>query len=323
MPARLPIGTSSTYRRIHPSVGSFQQTGTRAFRVTYRWDVQDTLAKNYTAFVHFCTNGVIRAQQDHAVSPPTSQWQAGQAVNDGPWNITLSSSLPDGDYDWLIGLFDATGDGSRVQLQGVDDGTSRIRLGVLHLAGAGTVVTFTAETNAPAFDPAAWYGQHLNNSNLVVDFGIARTDGSAWLHREGNLWRLKTWPRDRNFTLEFSSQRFDPPSQVQCVGGAASQVSPVLTGSRWRLPLNGASEYRWTNSPPRLSIIRSNDAAVVSWPASAAGFTLESTADLASSAAWSPVTNPVLSTDDGLSVILSPADSRQFHRLSCGDPSAP
>ena len=134
--------------------------------------MQDHLAKDYNAFVHFCTNGVIRAQQDHSVSPPTSQWQAGQAVSDGPWNVTLSSSLPDGDYDWLIGLYDAAGDGSRVRLQGVDDGTSRIRLGVLHLANAGTVLTFTAETNAPALDPTVWYGQHLNNSNLVVDFGM-------------------------------------------------------------------------------------------------------------------------------------------------------
>ena len=305
----------SNYRRVHPSVASFQQTGTRAFRVTYRWDVQDLLARNYTAFVHFCTNGVIRAQQDHSVSPPTSQWQIGQAVSDGPWNVTLSSSLPDGNYDWLIGLYDQAGDGSRVHLQGLDDGTSRIRLGVLRLTNAGTGLAFTAETNAPTFDPAAWYGQHLNNSNRVVDFGVARTDGSAWLRREGNLWRLKTWPRERNFTLEFSAQRFEQPTQVQSVGGAAAQVTPVPAGSRWRLPLNGASEYQWTNSPPRLSIVRSNDTAVVSWPASAAGFTLEATPDLAPPAIWNPVTNPVLGATDVLSVILPDATSRQFHRL--------
>ena len=143
---------------------------------------------------------------------PISQWQAGQAINDGPWNVTLPGSLPDGDYDWLIGLFDAGGDGHRVPLQGVDDGTLRIRLGVLHLANAGTVVTFAAETNMPAFDPAAWYGQHLNTSNNVVDFGGARTDGSVWLHREGNVWVLKTWPRERNFTLEFDQTRFAQPA---------------------------------------------------------------------------------------------------------------
>jgi hypothetical protein len=237
----------SSYRRMHPNVASFQQTGARAFRVAYLWDVQDRVAKNYNCFVHFCTNGIICAQQDHAVSPPASQWQAGQAIHDGPWNVTLPGSLPDGDYDWLIGLFDAGGDGRRVPLQGVDDGTLRIRLGVLHLANAGTVVTFAAETNTPVFNPAAWYGQHLNTSNNVVEFGGARTDGSVWLHREGNVWVLKTWPRERNFTLEFDQTRFAQPAKMQCTGGTASEAIPVQTGSRWRLPLNGATEYRWTN----------------------------------------------------------------------------
>jgi hypothetical protein len=237
----------SSYRRIHPSVASFQQTGARAFRVSYKWDVQDRLAKNYNCFVHFCTNGIICAQQDHAISPPASQWQAGQAINDGPWNVTLPESLPDGDYDWLIGLFDAGGDGHRVPLQGADDGTLRIRPGAMHLANAGTMVTFTAETNTPVFDPASWYGRHLNNSNNVVDFGGARTDGSVWLHLEGNVWVLKTWPRERNFTLEFDQTRFAQPAKVQCAGGTASETIPVQTGSRWRLPLNGATEYRWTN----------------------------------------------------------------------------
>jgi hypothetical protein len=303
----------TNYRRIHPSVASFQQTGTRAFRVSYRWDVGDTLARNYTAFVHFCTNGVIRAQQDHAVSPSTSQWQVGQTVSDGPWNVTLSGTLPDGDYGWLIGLYDPS-DGSRVHLQGVDDGTARIRLGVIHLTNSGSSLTFTAETNSPAFDPSIWYGQHLNNSDTVVDFGVARTDGSAWLRREGNLWRLKTWPRDRNFTLEFSAQRFEQPAQVQCLGGSAAQVAPAPAGSRWRLPLNGATEYWWTNSRPRLSIAQTNNAVLVSWPATAAGFTLEASPDLAAPA-WTPLTNSTPNAEGGFGLMLSPTQANQYHRL--------
>jgi hypothetical protein len=206
------------------------------------------LARNYTAFVHFCAQGDIHAQQDHALSPPASQWTVGQVVNDGPWEITLPASLADGDYEWLIGLYDAGGDGGRVPLQGPDDGTARIRLGVLRLANAGAKLTFIPQTNSPAFDPASWYSQHLNQANRVVDFGVARTDGSAWLRREGDVWRLKTWPRERKFTLELSRQRFPQPAQVQCLGGAAAQDTPVPAGSCWRLPLNGASEYRWPSA---------------------------------------------------------------------------
>ena len=244
-----------------------------------------------------------------------SQWQVGQAISDGPWNVTLSGSLPDGDYDWLIGLFDAAGDGSRVHLQGVDDGTSRIRLGSAAPGQRRHGAHVHRRNQRARFRPDRLVRPASEQLERVVDFGVARTDGSAWLRREGNLWRLKTWPRERNFTLELSSQRFDQPAKVQCVGGTAAQVTPVPAGSRWRLPLNGASEYRWTNSPPRLSIIRSNAAVVVSWPASAAGFTLEAAADLASPAAWNALTNPVLNANGGLSVILSPAESHQFHRL--------
>jgi len=245
----------SLFRRIQPTVASFQQTASRQFRVTYQWDVQESLDKNYTCFVHFCTNGAIRWQQDHSLSPPTSQWQPGQLVTDGPWTITIPTNIPDGDYDWLIGLYDAGGTGARLRLVGMDDGTSRIRLGVLHVANGGELVTFTAETNVPTFDPSAWYGQHLNLSNQVVDFGDVRTDGSARLVRSGHVWSLQTWPRNRAFTLELSSQRFDLPAVVHSPGGSNSTVTPVPLegGARWRLPLNGAREYRWTNSGLRAS----------------------------------------------------------------------
>ena len=241
----------SNRRCAHPSVTAFEQTGTRAFRVTYQWGVRDLLAKDYACFVHFCSHGVICAQQDHSISPPTSHWAPNQIISDGSWNVSLPAGLPDGDYDWMIGLFDAAGDGGRVPLQGLDDGTRRIRIGVLHMANAGTLLTFAAETNPPPFDTAAWYSRRLNNSNVVVDFGDARTDGSVWLRREGNVWRLKTWPRKRNFTLDFNRSRFEQPPSVECSGGTAPEVVPAQIGSCWRLPLNGATEYRWTNPPPR------------------------------------------------------------------------
>lgn len=304
----------SNYRRIHPVVTSFQSTGTRAFRVSYRWEVQDRLAKDYRCFVHFNSNTVIRAQQDHLLAQPTSQWQAGQTVSDGPWNVTLPASLPDGDYGWFIGLFDPV-DGTRVRLQGVDDGSGRIRLGTLRLANAGATVSFIAETGSPTFDPAAWYAQHLNTANQVVDFGPARTDGSARLHREDNVWHLQTWPRHRAFTLELSLDRFPAPPEVQSVGGTAAKVIPVPSGSYWRLPLNGAREYRWTNAPPRLSILRTNQDVILSWPAAAGGFALETAPDLAPPAAWQPASLAPATANGCLSVTLTATEPRQFHRL--------
>jgi hypothetical protein len=148
-----------------------------------------------------------------------------------------------------------------------------------------------------------------------VDFGSLRTDGSVSMHREGNLWRLKTWPRNRNFTVELSPSRFAQPAQVNSIGGAAAQVLPTSTGSRWQLPLNGASEYQWTNPPPQLSITQSNQAVIVSWPASAAGYKLEEAGDLRANATWNPVASQP-STGEVFTVILSPAQSQQFYRLN-------
>ena len=183
------------------------------------------------------------------------------------------------------------------------------------MTNAGTLITFTAETNLPAFDPSAWYSQHLNNSNNIVDFGDARTDGSVLLHREGNVWLLKTWPRQRNFTLELSRSRFDQPAKVQSIGGAAPTVTPVPSGSRWSLPLNGASEYRWTNPPP------ASPSSAPMPPSSSPGRPQRTTSPsrppptLAPPANWYPVTNPVTNTNGQLSVLLPTLGPSQFHRL--------
>jgi hypothetical protein len=235
----------SNFRRVRPAVTNFLQTADRVFRFTYHWDVQDRFPKDYRCFVHFETNGTIRWQQDHTLTPPTSQWQVGQGISDGPWNITLATNILDGDYSWLIGLYDQS-DGSRVRLSGVDDGSTRIRLGVVQVRTNGTSITFLPETNAPTYDAGTLYQQHLNVSNTVVDFGALRTDGSVFLGREGNVWTLKTWPRNRNFTLEFDAQRFEQPPNVLSLGATNTQIVPVTNGSRWRLPLNGGREYRWT-----------------------------------------------------------------------------
>ncbi|MBN2508076.1 MAG: hypothetical protein JXQ71_15420 [Verrucomicrobia bacterium] len=233
----------SSVRRVAPRVLSVDPTGPRQFRVSYQWQIQNPPGQDCRCFVHFCSQGAIRWQQDHHLNPSPVQWHAGQTLDDGPWTVTVPPGVPDGDYDWLIGLFDPA-TGARLSLIGVDDGSQRIRLGALRLARNGAAVLFTPETRTPA-DRSAWYHAHLNLDNAVVDFGAVRTDGSARLARRGNAWSLQTWPRARAFTLELDARRFGQPARVQSVGGVQGEVIPLPAGSRWRLPLNGAREYRW------------------------------------------------------------------------------
>jgi hypothetical protein len=236
-------------RRVRPTVAEFAQTAPRAFRVTYRWLVNDTLPQDYNCFVHFSGKGQdiydegIRFQQDHATPTPTSQWKRGVNVSDGPYIITIPDNVPDGDYAWSIGLY-SLGGGGRVPLEGVDDGHGRIRLGVLHVRDGGKTITFDLERSS-GDERLKWYRLHLNEAGKVIDFGAVRTNGSVLVRREGNEWVLQTLPRDGNFTLELNAKRFGAPPQIRSIGGAAETVKPELRGDWWRLMLNGAGEYRW------------------------------------------------------------------------------
>ncbi len=87
--------------------------------------------------------------------------------------------------------------------------------------------------------------EHTNTRGAIVDFGPVRTDGSVAIQREGDEWVLRAFPRERPFSVELSARRFPPPQSVACVDGASESVRPELTGERWRLPLNGATAYRW------------------------------------------------------------------------------
>ena len=89
----------------------------------------------------------------------------------------------------------------------------------------------------------------------MVDFGDVRTDGSALAAARGKRLGAQALAAQPRFTLELSAQRFDQPIAVQSSGGSNSTVTPVPVagGTRWRLPLNGAREYRWTNDGFRAS----------------------------------------------------------------------
>jgi hypothetical protein len=296
----------------YPHVTQFQQTGARAFSAIYQWDVLGSPPVNYFCFVHFTAGGPILWQQDHPVTPPTAQWQKGQSIADGPWTIHIPTNVPDGDYNWLIGLYD-TASGARAKLSGADDGTSRIRLGQLHLATNGTSITFTAEDDS---DLLALRRQHLNESNQVVNFGDVRTDGSAWLHREGGVWILKTWPRNQNFTLDFSAQRFAQPAGVQCIAGPTNSVAPISLGSQWRLPLNGAGEYRWMDNSFGLridSVTVTNNSVEFRWQAvTGVRYELEATSELKAASVWNVVFTPLT---NGFATDINPIVTQRFYRV--------
>ena len=233
-----------------PSVASFAQTGSRTLRVTYQWQVLGPIPEDYTSFVHFvarATDGTetIVFQQDHAPTIATTSWSAGSTVSDGPYDITVPAGVADGDYQWMTGLFLASG--PRLPLVG-GDGESRVHLGVLHVRDSGRTLTFDADTGAQAV--AALYAGNVNDTGSVVDFGSVRTDGSVLVRRTADEWVLQTMPRDRAFTIVLDGGRFGLPPKVECRGGTQATVKPETgAGEWWRLPMNGAEAYHWAAAP--------------------------------------------------------------------------
>ncbi len=135
-------------RRIRPEVMEFGQVGARQFAVKYVWHVGARLAKDYRCFVHFSDPSKpeadgIRFQQDHELKVPTSKWTPSHDETDGLYTIDLPDDLADGDYAWYIGLY--LPGGERLWLTGPDDGSARIRLGVLKVRDGGKNITFERE----------------------------------------------------------------------------------------------------------------------------------------------------------------------------------
>jgi hypothetical protein len=67
---------------------------------------------------------------------------------------------------------------------------------------------------------------------------------------------------------------------------------------------------------PRLTIIRSGTNVVLTWPANATGFALQSTTNLVSPAVWSAVSPAPVVVNTNNAVTNTISGARKFYRLS-------
>lgn len=240
----------SRIHRIRPEVAFFRQTGPREFEAAYKWIVRERLNADEHIFVHFSAlpreagDEKIRFQQDHAPAVPTRQWKAGSAILDGPYAIRIPENIADGDYEWTTGLF-PEGGGSRLALEGVDDGHGRIVLGVLHVRQNGTRIEFNPERGRGSARLQAYRG-HLNEDRRLVDFGDVRTNGTVWMRREGNLWTMRSMPGSAPCVVDLEAGRFGRPRRVERMGSSGpSAVPPTRAGGFWRITLDPGFLYQW------------------------------------------------------------------------------
>lgn len=196
-------------RAILPSVRSFEYVGDRRFRITLRWQADDPIPAGWSPFIHFCDEeGEILFQAAHE---PGIFETPQQGTLDSPVHGEIPASLPAGrTLELRVGIYHR-GHGGRMWLAGADDGDRRIRLGQIHLDGAGDRIHGVRWTPLAPYDDPVRLRQ--NPAGKPIDFGPIVTSGACRLTRQGDAVTLTPlpWPEkdDRPAVSERASAGFD------------------------------------------------------------------------------------------------------------------
>ncbi len=134
--------------RITPLPPVVRDLGERRFAITYRWRTEHPIADDLNVFVHFTHPAATRPegiayQQDHAPTLPTSQWQPGQVVEDGPHTVEVPPEF-DGPSEVRVGLLRG---GERISLGTIGHQEGRYHVGTVMVADGK--VSFTPVEAAP------------------------------------------------------------------------------------------------------------------------------------------------------------------------------
>ncbi|MGI8966256.1 MAG: hypothetical protein ACR2H1_09250, partial [Limisphaerales bacterium] len=106
------------------------------------------------------------------------------------------------------------------------------------------------------------------------------------------------------------------PVRTSATESWATLPAIAITNSTFSalLPAQSITTFTATLPPLLLNVARSNNAVVFSWPAGAAGFTLQAVGQLPA-LNWSTVTNTASVVDDRKVVLVDAVGANQFYRL--------
>ena len=254
---------------------------------------------------------------------------AGTSINVSPYTITSYPSQPDGSSD-------------------LDDGDTRFSAIVSCVNGTVYAVHSTEFNNLAAVQ---WFRINATNFN-VLESGIisdpvldlyfpsiaanasgtvviacngssTNTHISSYAYVGSTVSGVTTFNNKlllRSSTVSYQSP--DPMTGISRWGDYSStSVDPTDPTHFWTLQLYAASSTAWATQitelvtgPPKLSVTQSGANLILSWPASAGGFTLQGTTNPGVSNGWSTVTQARTTNNNVISVTV-PITSRQFFRL--------
>mgnify|MGYP005840187579 CR=1 FL=1 len=230
---------------ILPEAEGVEYLGGRNFRLRVTWRSQRPAPKDLAVFYHFSravpgryTN--LEFYGGGFPETPTSQWPE-RLVTGTHWTLTIPGSAMPGDYEVLVGLYDARGDGKRFRLLGDETAGRRYRLGTLKVEGSVTdgrtnITSVRLEkTAAPDLSSRA-----LQESRSPVDFGSVSTRGALQVRRgERGLVLLPLPDNEEDFAVTLDLTNLVQEPSVGFETTASPSTSTRLPKSLHALAADG------------------------------------------------------------------------------------
>jgi len=167
--------------KIRPSLERVEYVGGRQFKVVLNWDAEQPTPGELNVFMHFYQPQVSRLKligfMNGGGKPavPTTQW-TGRVTTGDAWTITVPEDCPPGEYEILVGLYDAKDkSGKRYRMLGNEDPSRRYCVGTMVIEGNQKGIT-GIRLGEKAEVPSLISRRLVNTTE--VDFGPAKTLGA-------------------------------------------------------------------------------------------------------------------------------------------------
>ena len=189
---------------ITPRFAGMKVTGEREFQVEVDWEAHTPTAGEREIFIHIfkLEQGTKEPNQPGWVAGgerpavPTTEWGVAQKTyRSGTRNIMrVPENLPDGDYQILVGLYAARGNGNRESLMARDTGGHRYSVATLHVNRTPDGKTELSATPAETVLPPEYASLTANTVPFTVD-GITTRGGIRVVKSaENSQWMITPLP---------------------------------------------------------------------------------------------------------------------------------
>ncbi|HWH67760.1 MAG TPA: hypothetical protein VNT26_00115, partial [Candidatus Sulfotelmatobacter sp.] len=221
---------------IQPKAEGIEYTGGRNFRLLVNWQADSPAPKDLSVFYHFNrpTPGRYTDTEFHGggqPTPPTSHW-SGHITTGRDWAVSIPEGMPLGEYEVLVGLYDAAGRAGRYRLLGDEDSARRYRIGTLVVEGTvanGKTNVTGVRLDKPQAKPVI--ATQLLANRTPVRFDVATTTGAFRVQRQGQSLLLVPLPDGEDFEVSLSLEHlFDRSTRVrslQAVDAKGTNLHPV------------------------------------------------------------------------------------------------